>query len=437
MKKPTVAAISPVIKFKNAQTEPTGVHLSLTGNPNEMRIVWTTGQGSKPTVKWGKQSKQYSQSASATTSTYGQGQMCGSRAKTIGWRDPGQFHSAIMTSLQPSQTVYYIYGDAAANVWSDEQVMYVPRDISTTTHVIIYGDMGHAPRDGSREIDDQEPALNTTRLVSAEVSKGNVDLVLHIGDISYARGYSQLWDEFLYDIESIASRVPYMTAAGNHEIDFPGSDSMWQGGDSGGECGVPYDHRFLMTRHDNAKYPDRLYYSFDLGFAHYIVINTEHNFTVGSPQYQFILNDLNATSTRRDKTPWVIVTGHRPQYISSTNFQVPAGDQPVAKLLRDNLEPLYQKFGVDLAFWGHHHSYQRTCPVYQEKCVKNGPVHVVVGAGGQGLSTNIQVPKPSHFEFVECEYYGYGRMRVTKNEIAFEFVSDIDGLVKDQWTLHK
>ena len=50
-----------------------------------------------------------------------------------------------------------------------------------------------------------------------------------------------------------------------------------------------------------------------------------------------------------------------------------------------------QKYSVDLALWAHHHSYQRTCPVYQEVCVSNGaaPVHVVIGMAGRELAIDL------------------------------------------------
>jgi predicted phosphohydrolase len=32
---------------------------------------------------------------------------------------------------------------------------------------------------------------------------------------------------------------------------------------------------------------------------------------------------------------------------------------------REALQELWQKYKVDLAFYGHVHSYERTCPVYQ------------------------------------------------------------------------
>ncbi len=431
---PIVAAKTSEVTFKQGKIEPTAAHLSLTSNPKEMKLQWTSATVSAPTVKWSTQSQTYSQTAAANATTYKQSDLCGPRATDIGWRDPGIFYTAVMNDLLPNTKYYYVFGDSATNTWSDERVMYTPHPKESNTHVLIFGDMGHAPRDGSKEVDEQEPALNTTTLMTAEVSKGNVDLVLHIGDISYARGYSHLWDEFLYDIDGIASRVPYMTAAGNHEIDYPKTSSMWPGHDSGGECGVPYSTRFPMIRGD-AKYPENIYYSFNMGYAHYLIIDTEHDFTVGSAQYNFIVKDLQ--SVDRSITPWLIVAGHRPQYISSTNENLPAGDLPVARLLRKNLDPLFKQYKVDVAFWGHHHSYQRTCPVNEEQCVKDGTVHIVVGAAGQGLSLNVKYPRPDYFEFVECIYYGYGRMSITKNQLAFEFVSDYNGKVTDAWKLNK
>ncbi len=49
-----------------------------------------------------------------------------------------------------------------------------------------------------------------------------------------------------------------------------------------------------------------------------------------------------------------------------------------------------QEYKVDLALWGHHHSYQRTCPVYQEVCTEGATTHIVIGMGGQSLSKNVE-----------------------------------------------
>ena len=52
-------------------------------------------------------------------------------------------------------------------------------------------DMGNGQPDDSRQvITGQQPALNTTKLVMNQLNE--TDVVLHIGDISYARGYASV-----------------------------------------------------------------------------------------------------------------------------------------------------------------------------------------------------------------------------------------------------
>ena len=82
---------------------------------------------------------------------------------------------------------------------------------------------------------------------------------------------------------------------------------------------------------------------------------TEWDFTTGSPQWTFLKNAL--ASVDRSVTPWAVLASHRPMYISSTNFAPNGGDQTVAELLRQHVEPLLMAapsagHPVDLALWG-------------------------------------------------------------------------------------
>ena len=47
--------------------------------------------------------------------------------------------------------------------------------------------------------------------------------------------------------------------------------------------------------------------------------------------------------------------------------------------------PLRSLRQVDVALYGHYHSYQRTCPVYQNECVDGGLIHITVGSAGAWL----------------------------------------------------
>ena len=242
-----------------------------------------------------------------------------------------------------------------------------------------------------------------------------------------------VWDEFFDLIQPIATHVPYMVSIGNHERDYPNSQSFYSGHDSGGECGVPYMKRFPMPRARSSVDC----YGFDIGSAHIIVMSTEDDFTSGtvSSQYYYIQELL--LKVNRKKTPWLIFVGHRPMYVDSTNNDIPAGDQTVAKTLREYVEPLLMKSKVDLALWGHHHSYQRTCPVYKEKCTPGAPIHAVIGMAGQGLSKNIELVTPDWIEYIDVEHYGYSRITTNASTLVFEYVRDDDGKVHDSIVLQK
>ena len=89
-------------------------------------------------------------------------------------------------------------------------------------------------------------------------------------------------------------------------------------------------------------------------------MSTEHDLTKGTPQWKYLESDLK--SVNRTLTPWVIFTGHKMMYSAD------AGD--FGEGMREELEDLLMDYQVDLAWWGHTHQYERTCAVYDEKCVE-------------------------------------------------------------------
>jgi len=263
--------------------------------------------------------------------------------------------------------------------------------------------------------------LNTTKSVLRLVEKGFADLIIHIGDLPYARGYSAQWDHYMNQMEPIASRVPYMTCVGNHERDFPNSGSFYVGTDSGGECGVPYEKRFPIfnTNHEVQ------WYSFNYGNVHFIMISTEHNFTSGSTQYNWLQNDL--ASVDRDSTPWVILGGHRPMYVDSKANSTMKNntDAAVSSLLQKAFDDLFVKYSVDLALWGHNHSYQRMCQIAYGSCSQSeGTVHVVIGMGGHTLQRSFNHNTPEWIVYESDKSYGYTTITTTDKSLHFKFFNN-------------
>ena len=103
-------------------------------------------------------------------------------------------------------------------------------------------------------------------------------------------------------------------------------------------------------------------YATDYGMFRFCIANTEEDWRPGTEQYKFIEQCLS--SVDRQKQPWLIFLAHRVLGYSSCAYYELEGtfEEPMG---REALQELWQKYKVDLAFYGHVHSYERTCPVYQ------------------------------------------------------------------------
>ena len=65
---------------------------------------------------------------------------------------------------------------------------------------------------------DQGTYTNAYTVISnIESIIDSIDLILHIGDISYAWGNGCTWEIWSNMVSNIASQVPYMISVGNHE----------------------------------------------------------------------------------------------------------------------------------------------------------------------------------------------------------------------------
>jgi hypothetical protein len=103
-------------------------------------------------------------------------------------------------------------------------------------------------------------------------------------------------------------------------------------------------------------------YATDYGMFRFCIAHTEEDWRPGTEQYEFIQHCLS--SVDRQKQPWLIFLAHRVLGYSSNSYYAFEGtfEEPMG---REALQELWQKYRVDLAFYGHVHNYERTCPVYQ------------------------------------------------------------------------
>ncbi|KAK4261029.1 hypothetical protein QN277_004082 [Acacia crassicarpa] len=430
---------------------PEQIHLAFTDNEDEMRVMFVTGDAKETYVKYGESEDKLDGVALARVRRYEREHMCDSPAnETIGWRDPGYIHDGIMTNLKKGVRYYYQVGSDGGG-WSITHSFVSRNNDSDETIAFLFGDMGTAtPYSTFRRTQDESILTMKWILRDVEALGDKPAFVSHIGDISYARGYAWLWDNFFAQIEPVASKVAYHVCIGNHEYDWPlqpwRPDWAAYGKDGGGECGVPYSLRFNMPGNSSeptgteAPETRNLYYSFDMGVVHFVYISTETNFLPGSSQYNFLKHDLE--SVNRRKTPFVVIQGHRPMYTTSNENR----DLPLKRQMLEHLEHLLVNSKVTLALWGHVHRYERFCALNNFTCIsnghkgENGTVHVVIGMAGEDWQS-IWQPRPNHPDmpiFPQPKHslyrggeFGYTRLVATREKLVLSYVGNHDGKVHD------
>ena len=111
------------------------------------------------------------------------------------------------------------------------------------------------------------------------------------------------------------------------------------------------------------------------------------------------------------------------------------GEEEITKNLQVHIEPLLYKYHVDLNLFGHRHSYERTCPMYQYKCVSDGVTHVLIGMAGQNLDKGTY--SGAAWSKYHDQQYGYTTISANATDLHFTYYHNSDDKVADEFSLHK
>ena len=402
----------------STDTIPEMLRLSLSGigNASNMAITWTTLKNtSTHTVQWGPAS-QTQEETPPRVSDLPFSSEGWSRTYTFGgW--VGVVHTAVMYNLQPGTRYNYRVGDVKggwSDIWTFSTIPSNAGTVARPLRLVQIGDMGYANKS-----DD------TVAAIIAEIDKGNVDMVLHVGDVSYADGDMPHWDLYLRKIERIAARVPYMTNPGNHEL--------WYNF-------TAYKTHFWTPASLHADH--RMFYSFDFGGVHFTQMNTEtitDTANMDQQQVDWLASDL---AGRDKKTKFTIATGHRPFYCTNGGSK----DKDCVlftKVLRREAEQVLIAHHVDLVITAHMHGYERTWPVADGEptahnyALPSSPAYVVNGAGGNRESNNNPNANQPWSAGNHTASVGYARITITGASLLFEFVVSANRSVFDSFIIQK
>ncbi|XP_013069245.2 acid phosphatase type 7-like [Biomphalaria glabrata] len=399
--------------------QPNQLHIAYGDDLSKMIISWSTVNDTDSIVKYGLTVDSLTLIQKGNESMFVDG---GNEKRTQ------YIHRVDLVDLKPNTTYFYMAGGPSG--WSATyHFKTMPEGEDWSPSLAVFGDLG------------SENAQSLPRLKS-DSAMGMYDAILHVGDFAYdlASNNGRTGDEFMEQIEPIASSIPYMTCVGNHENAYNFSN---------------YRYIFNMPT-DNKK----MYYSFNMGPVHFISISTEffyfpyYGVQQLYDQYDWVKQDLIEANKpeNRLKRPWIITFGHRPMYCSNNDNDDCTNHESLVRVGIPSLkvkgfEDLFHDMGVDVAIWAHEHSYERLWPLYNMKVMNGsydhpytnpgGITHIITGSAGCSERLEYFMKDPPEWSAVRVSDYGFLRMNVfNKTHILFEQVSDDqNGRVIDSFTL--
>lgn len=262
------------------------------------------------------------------------------------------YHSCIMEDLKPGKL--YAYRVGYNHFWSEWAHFRTPDRGKTNMSFIYFGDAQNDLK-----------SLWSRAIRGAFQEAPKADFLLHAGDLVNRRNRDHEWGEWYYAGGWIYSMIPSIATPGNHEY------------------GKNDEGNYVLSEHWKPTFT--LPENGPRGFgetAYYIDYQDVRIISFDAPafyrsaadsiaQVQWLDSLLAETDAR-----WKIVTTHYPIY--STKFGRDNTE------LRTAIQPILQRYEVDIVLTGHDHAYGRgtNIPIgVRDKNSLDGPIYVVSVSG--------------------------------------------------------
>jgi hypothetical protein len=334
-----------------------GPYLMLTGKNSEMRVLWEPVPDAPVTgadLSWGPVG-----AAMKTTPAQATDFLYQSKITDL---TPGTLYDYTVTLKGTSSGLPKSYGGSfktppAADAGAVSFYAYGDTRSNTLTHNNVVSGISN---------DMNTPGFREQRQT----------FVFHVGDFVHDGNQPSYWNSEYFVTgsdyvgkQTFLSTFPIAASVGNHEFWSKAKNACGDPNSSGDTFRKFWPSDLYQKSPDDTKH--YFYYSMDYGPVHFAVLDLyTADYTIGSAQYQWLANDL-ATTTKT----WKVVALHVPFYdASGSKSGAGCNINDTYKKLQANIQPLLEKYGVQLVLQGHQHYYSRS--------TINNVTYLLVGGGG-------------------------------------------------------
>lgn len=270
-------------------------------------------------------------------------------------KNENTFHHVNLSGLQPNTIYYFIYGDSRNGYSKELKFRTLPND-GSTVRIAQGGDIG-----------SDEPA----EIISNLIAEQSPHAVLIGGDIAYANGDFDVggprWNKWFRNVsEKLVTDngliIPMILAIGNHESNKKPLPASLR---------APFFTNFFKQDDEHGTYFVR-----ELGSDGVLFVLDSGHIATWSTQVPWLTKMLEKYKDR----PIKMAMYHIPLYPSHRNYN--GAQNAVARSL---WIPVFEKYGLDIAFENHDHMHKRTYLMRDSMPVESKGV-LYLGDGSWGRS---------------------------------------------------
>ncbi len=245
-------------------------------------------------------------------------------------------------------------------------------------------------------------------LIQRMTAETGISKVIHVGDMAYMNGtFAQFEANYFALNAPLMSRLPFFATPGNHEYETANAAAFVAG------HAMPASN---VPTQDIGRY-----YSFDWGDAHFTSIDSNLLSTpaASSRMLAWLDQDLSGSSKF-----WKIVFLHHPPYPTGMHLS-----DPLCALVRQNVNPIVERNGVQLVLTGHEHGYERSWPIANDQRVQSGgqsTTYIITGGGGGAMEEIGSLAQCA----LSIQAFHYLRVDVDSSQLSLNAVG-LDGSVID------